>query len=490
MPDPTTNAILLPQLGETVLEATVTRWHVELGGMVKAGEPLVDLATDKVDTELVAECDGTLIEVLVAIGETVAVGTTLARVAATDLAITTPAAPSEPQTAAITPAAIAPAAITPAAVINTPEIGGVVTSPTTRRRLREANLVPAMIMATGKGGRITRVDVEAAISARSLRATPVQDPVGQVVTTSQAGQAVLEGEPTTSAKVPTPQRHAVLEGEQEPAYQERKISEAISVIAATPADGELKTHPDLVQVTGAQRLQLSRMRRITGARLHESVTTIPHVLSVIEVDLANVERARRAHKEAFAARAGFSLTYLPFIAHALADALRAFPHLNAHYVDAETEPALILHRSLHLGVAVDLDGAGLVVPTVFDADGFRVPLLARRIKEAAEKARAGRLTPAEMTGATFTVSNNGSAGSHLTAAIINPPQVAILSTDAVRRVPVAVTTPDGDEVVVVHPVCNLSLSWDHRAFDGAYAARFLVELKRLLESRDWMAELT
>ena len=182
---------------------------------------------------------------------------------------------------------------------------------------------------------------------------------------------------------------------------------------------------------------------------------------------------------------GLSLTYLPFISRAIVDALAEFPHLNASVGEGE----LIVHKYIDLGIAVDLDYQGLLVPVVRDADTKRLRALAREIADLGNRAKARKLSPDEIQGGTFTISNNGSAGSVLTMAIINQPQVAIVSTDAIKRRPVVVDLPDGSEGIAIHSVGNLAMSWDHRAFDGAYAANFLVKVKDILETRDWDAEL-
>jgi 2-oxoglutarate dehydrogenase E2 component (dihydrolipoamide succinyltransferase) len=216
-----------------------------------------------------------------------------------------------------------------------------------------------------------------------------------------------------------------------------------------------------------------------------SLAVTPHAFSVVEVDYANVDRTRNAVKAEWKAVEGFGLTYLPFICRALVDALAEFPHLNASVGEGE----LIVHRYIDLGIAVDLEYQGLLVPVVREAETKRLRAIAREISDLAGRATSRKLSPDEIQGGTFTISNNGSAGSVLTAPIINQPQVAILSTDAIVRRPVVVELPDGSEGIGVHPVGNLAMSWDHRAFDGAYAANFLHKVKTILETRDWDAEL-
>jgi pyruvate dehydrogenase E2 component (dihydrolipoamide acetyltransferase) len=216
-----------------------------------------------------------------------------------------------------------------------------------------------------------------------------------------------------------------------------------------------------------------------------SKATSPHAFSVVEIDFANVDAARSKVKADFKAAEGFSLTYLPFITRSIVDALGEFPHLNASLGDNE----LIVHDYIDIGIAVDLDYEGLLAPVLRDAETKRLKAIAREISDLANRARARKLTPDEIAGGTFTITNNGSAGSVLTMPIINQPQVGIISTDAIVRKPVVVKTADGAEGIAIHPVGNLAMSWDHRAFDGAYAAGFLKRVKEFLETRDWGAEI-
>ena len=213
--------------------------------------------------------------------------------------------------------------------------------------------------------------------------------------------------------------------------------------------------------------------------------TSPHAFSVVEVDYANVDATRAKVKAEFKASEGFSLTYLPFITRAIVDGLAEFPHLNASVSGDE----LLVHNFVDLGIAVDLDYEGLLAPVIRDAETKRLKAIAREISDLANRARDRKLGPDEIQGGTFTISNNGSAGSVLTMPIINQPQVGIISTDAIVRKPVVVSGPDGGEAIAIHPVGNLAMSWDHRAFDGAYAAGFLKRVKEILETRDWSAEL-
>jgi 2-oxoglutarate dehydrogenase E2 component (dihydrolipoamide succinyltransferase) len=357
--------VVMPQLGETVKEGTVTVWHKKVGERVEANEPLFEVNTDKVETEVPAPVSGVVAAILVAEGSTVQVGATLAVIEEE----------GKPRTA---PASDAPL------------------SPVVRRLLAEHGLAASAITGTGSGGRLTRDDVLAYVESRK---------------------------------------------------------------PAAPA-----------QTAGGGRLPLSKIRRRTAEQMALSWRTIPHVLQAVEVDFQAVDQARVPR----------ALTYLPFVAFAVCRALPEFPALNAS-LDGD---ALVLHRRINLGIAVDLGGEGLIVPVVKDAGEKSLPDLARAIHSVSEKARTGRLAPDDVTEATYTLSNSGSFGTLLTAPIINPPQVAILSTDAVSRKPVA-----RGETIAIRPVGVLAQSFDHRALDGAYSAAYLRKLKQILEERDWAAEL-
>ena len=316
-----------------------------------------------------------------------------------------------------------------------------------RRLVAEHGIDVNALVGSGPGGRITREDVLDHIDRTGLKATPV----------AAAPAPVVAAPAPVAAAAPTP-----------------------SVAAPAPV-----ARPAVVSSDREQVIALSKIRKLTGSHMIMSKSTSPHAFSVVEVDYANVDRARSAIKDSWKAGEGFSLTYLPFISRAVVDALREFPHLNAS-IDGDN---LVVHGYVDLGIAVDLDYTGLLVPVVRNADGKRIRAIAREINDLASRARNRKLLPDEIQGGTFTISNNGSAGSVLTMPIINQPQVAILSTDAIVRKPVVVTAADGSESIAIHPVGNLSMSWDHRAFDGAYSGRFLARVKQILESQDWSAEL-
>jgi 2-oxoglutarate dehydrogenase E2 component (dihydrolipoamide succinyltransferase) len=227
------------------------------------------------------------------------------------------------------------------------------------------------------------------------------------------------------------------------------------------------------------------MRRRTAAHMVASKATSPHALVAKEIDFEPIEKVRRRLGADFKAAEGFSLTYLPFVVSAVGEALRAFPKLNS----SVGEDSLVVHRDLNIGVAVDLDFQGLIVPVIRAVDDKRLRALAREIRSAASRARSRQLMPDDISGGTFTVTNPGPFGTFLTYPIINQPQVAILSTDGIKRRPVVVTAADGSEAIAIHSVGLVALSFDHRAVDGAYAAAFLAKLEEVVTTRDWQREL-
>ena len=332
-------------------------------------------------------------------------------------------------------------------------------SPVVRRLVNDHGINIDALQGTGPGGRITREDVLDYIDRNGLAA---QASAPAPVATPAPVQAPVPAPVVAAAPTPTP------------------VAASAPAPAAAPAPRPATAQSDREQV-----VPLSKIRRLTGAHMVMSLETSPHSFTVVEVDYANVDKTRNSIKESWKTSEGFSLTYLPFISRAVVDALTEFPHLNAS-IEGDN---LIVHSYVDLGIAVDLDYAGLLVPVVRSADAKRLRAIAREIYDLATRARGRKLSPDEINGGTFTLSNNGSAGALIAMPIINQPQVAILSTDAIVRKPVVVAMPDGSESIAIHPMGHLSMSWDHRAFDGAYAGRFLSRVKQILETQDWSAEL-
>ena len=405
--------VIMPQLGETVAEGTVTKWYKKVGDPVKADEVLFDVETDKVSTEIPAPVAGVLAEILVAEGVTAKVGVRLAVIRESGQAAhSAHSAPVAPKTNSREQAAAAPP------VQGKSLDAGDRLSPVVRKLLAEHTLDPRAIAGTGRDHRITREDVLAHIA--------------------QGGGAAA------------------------PAF----------ATARGPAAGEQGTVP------------LNNVRKRTAEHMAKSWTTIPHVLQVVEADFLKVDQARSAAGAQWKSREGWSLTYLPFIAYAVVAALAKFPRLNASFGGDH----LVLHRRVNLGIAVDLNFEGLVVPVLKDAAGKSLAQLARGINDLAARARAGKLRPDDMTEGTYTITNNGAFGTLITAPVISPPQVAILSTDGIRKRPVVIEGPDGDSIAI-RPVGMLAQTFDHRAVDGSYSGAFLNQVKTLIETTDWALQL-
>jgi len=256
---------------------------------------------------------------------------------------------------------------------------------------------------------------------------------------------------------------------------------------APPAQGPVRSvEAAVLRVPAGDRVvPFSNMRRRTAEHMLRSKATSPHAYIGYEVDFEQVERVRSAWGERFRSEEGFSLTYLPFIARAVVDGLREFPNLNA----SVAEDALVVHQQINLGIAVDLDHEGLIVPVVHRAEEVTLRGIARRIRDVADRARSRQLGADDISGGTFSITNDGPFGTSFTVPIINQPQVAILATDGIARRPVVVTHTDGTESIAIHSTGMLGVSWDHRAVDGAYVSSFLRRVAEVLRGRDWVAEL-
>jgi pyruvate dehydrogenase E2 component (dihydrolipoyllysine-residue acetyltransferase) len=505
--------IQMPQLGETVTEGTITRWLKSVGDHVDADEPLFEVSTDKVDSEVPAPAAGTLSEILVQEGETAEVGTRLAVIsdgagaagapatAATPATTSAPpaqaAAPPQPAAPATPPPSrepVAPARPAPSPPAPTPPptrepaappaaaattsgapattagappqagAGGQLMSPVVRRLLNEYGLDASEVQGTGEGGRITRNDVLAA-AARQGPSAPA---------------APSTAAPTAPSRVVSPPPRAAAPPRATPPPAVAPTAPVTPVPAAREEAAAPAARP-----VGDETVPFDNIRRRTAEHMVSSKATSPHVYTSIEVDYERVDRARRAEQDDWRVREGFPLTYLPFIVRAFCDTVEEYPNINAS-VDGEN---LVVHHDIHVGIAVDLDFKGLIAPVIRNADGKRLRLIAREIHDLATRARSKQLMPDEVAGGTFTITNPGPWGTYMTLPIINQPQVAILSTDGIRKRPWVVTGPDGEDSLAIRHVGILALTWDHRAFDGAYAAAFLQAMKDEIQGRDWEAEL-
>ena len=421
--------ILMPQLGETVEEGTVSAWHKKVGEEVKQDEVLLDVETDKVATEIQAPVAGILTQVLVREGETVVVGTVLAVIG--DSVDTTEDLGPLPEIAddgesnlseSVTEGDAGPGAEVREEGVPREEIRvpGELLSPVVRRLVRDHKINTKQITGSGRNGRVTRKDVLAFVEAGDY----------------------LEAKPNL----------------------EQTTSRLID--------------------SDSNRIPFDRIRRVTAEHMVRSKATSPHVLQAMEVDFSYVDHVRFEARENWRKENGFSLTYLPFIGRAVCLAIKEFPRVNSSVED----DTLVVHDLINLAIAVDLNFEGLVAPVIRNAGDQTVSNLAHAFHNVSQRAKEKLLNADDFSGGTYTLSNPGSFGMLFTAPIINQPQVAILSIDGIKKRPVVVDGPSGDGIAI-RPVGVLSQSFDHRAFDGAYSAAFLNKLRTILESTDWSKQL-
>jgi 2-oxoglutarate dehydrogenase E2 component (dihydrolipoamide succinyltransferase) len=424
--------ITMPALGESVSEGTVTRWLKNIGDSVAVDEALLEVSTDKVDTEIPSPVAGTLLAIDVAVDSTVPVGARLGLIGTSGTApVAAPAAP-KPAPVVATPApVVAPAVVSaPAPVAATPVTQPVdaYVTPLVRKLANELGVNLAHVKGTGIGGRIRREDVE----SLSKPAVPTYSA------------------PAPTAAAPTAVRPAA--------------------VAVSPLRGTTVT--------------MSRLRKVIAARMVESLQVSAQLTTVVEVDVTKISRLREKAKESFEAREGVKLSFLPFFAVAVCEALKQHPVLNSS-VEGDQ---ITYHGTEHLGIAVDTE-RGLLVPVIANAGDLNMGGIARKISDLAARTRDNKVTPDELGGGTFTLTNTGSRGALFDTPIINQPQVAILGLGAVVKRPMVVRGEDGGETIAIRSMVYLGLSYDHRVVDGADAARFLVTLKERLEGGAFESDL-
>jgi pyruvate dehydrogenase E2 component (dihydrolipoamide acetyltransferase) len=442
--------VVMPQMGESIVEGTLTKWLKKPGDRVERDEPLFEISTDKVDTEVPSPAAGTLAEVLVQEGQTVPINTVVARIDESGAKrVATPREEPAVQAAApVEAAAPEPAkpAVEAAPEVEEPAAAEAVgpLSPLVRRMLREHNLDPRLIKGTGAGGRITKQDVEAYLAARA-----------------QAAAAAAPPETPAAAPPPPPSARPAA-----PAPPETPPSPPEAAPLPRPEAAKVRIEP------------MSIMRQKIAEHMIMSRRTSAHVTTIHRVDMTRVARMRERYKAEIQQRYGFSLTYLPFITRAAAQALRAYPLLNAS-IDGTN---IVYHNEINIGIAVALEN-GLIVPVIRNADEKSVIGLQRAIVDLATRARSRQLKPDEVQGGTFSITNFGSYGSLTGTPIINQPQVAILGVGVVEKAPVVVD----DDKIAIRSVCLLSLSFDHRLIDGALADQFMLKIKSVLEN--WSEEV-
>jgi 2-oxoglutarate dehydrogenase E2 component (dihydrolipoamide succinyltransferase) len=428
-------------MGESIVEGTLTKWLKKAGDRVERDEPLFEISTDKVDTEIPSPAAGTLAEVMVEEGKTVGINTIVARIDEGGTPAAQPAAKPEPAAAAPSPPAPKPepaaepaqAAPQPPPVEEAAEPTGPL-SPLVRRMAREYSIDLSKVQGTGAGGRITKQDLEGHIARQQPAAPPPP-----AAPPAQAAASVQAAPPP-----PAPAQEA-----------------------PPPAAGQAKTR---VEPMSAMRIRIAE-------HMIASLRTSAHVTTIHKVDMTKVARMRAAHKADFQVRYGISLTYLPFIVRAAVVGLRTYPLLNASIEGSN----IIHHNEINIGIAVALEN-GLIVPIIRQADEKNVLGLQRSIVDLATRARSRQLKPDEVQGGTFSITNFGSFGSVVATPIINQPQVAILGVGAVEKTPVVI-----DDAIAIRSISYLSLSFDHRLIDGALGDQFTAKVKEVLES--WSEEV-
>jgi 2-oxoglutarate dehydrogenase E2 component (dihydrolipoamide succinyltransferase) len=429
----------MPALGESVTEGTVTRWLKNVGDTVTVDEALLEVSTDKVDTEIPSPVSGTILSIDVPVDATVAVGARLALIGSSS-AVPTAAPVAPPAPAPVTPAPVAPvvaAPVTPVApvapvITPTPVAASAASNvdayvtPIVRKLAAENGVDLSRVQGTGVGGRIRKEDILAAKPAPVAAASPTQ------------------ASPQSASK-PAP-------------------------VAVSPLRGTT--------------VQMSRLRKVIAERMVESLHVAAQLTTVIEVDVTKIDRLRQSAKGTFESREGVKLTFLPFFAVAVCEALKQHPVLNSSINGDQ----ITYHGAEHLGIAVDTE-RGLLVPVIRDAGDLNMGAVARKISDVAARTRDNKITPDELGGGTFTITNTGSRGALFDTPIINQPQVAILGLGAVVKRPVVMKGADGGETIAIRSMVYLALSYDHRIVDGADAARFLVTLKERVEGGNFESNL-
>ncbi len=469
--------VIMPQMGESIAEGTITKWLKKVGDTVKRDEPIFEISTDKVDAEIPSPAAGTLLEIKVPEGQTVAINTVVASIgetAAPGAAVSAPAAPAEPKAEAPTEHKTAPAPPPPAPTeapekaAEKPAEGPAPAAPAAPQPLPPS-------AAAAEGGRVE--SIEERIRRRS---SPL---VRKIASEHAVDITQLEGTGIHS-RVTKNDILSYIENRKVAAAAPRAAAQAAQAVEVGRAEPQAAPAPPprpALQVTDRDEVvAMSRIRRITAENMTLSKRTSAHVTTVFQVDYSAIARLRAEHKEAFLQKNGVKLTYLPFIFRACVQALKEFPQVNAS-IDGEN---IVYHKDVHLGMAVALDW-GLIVPVIRNADEKSILGLSRAAQDLAERARTKRLKPEEIQGGTFTITNPGVFGSLFGTPIISQPQVAILGVGAIEKRPVVVTDEGGNDALGIRTLGYLALSFDHRLIDGADADKFLASVKKTLEKGEF-----
>jgi len=474
--------VVMPQMGVSVSEGTITKWLKQEGEPIARDEALLEISTDKVDTEVPSPGEGVVAKILVQEGETVEVGTVLAviapegaEVAAPEPEAPTPAAaepataPPEPATqAAAEPTApttpsdtVSQASAPPAAAGN----GRTFVSPVVARIASEHGVDPASVQGTGAGGRVTKKDILAFVEGGGQAAAPTtSDTVSQAPPVAPEAPAAPEAPPAPEAR-PAPEAPAA----PAPAPPAPAAAKPAPAPAAEPAPAG----------AGETEEPMTAMRKGIADHMRRSLDTSAHVTSAIEVDMSKVVAIRGKVKKEYEAAYGVNPTYLSFVARATVETLRDYPWINGEIRGDK----IVTRNYVNLGFAVELaDGKGLIVPVVKHTEGLNLLGMARAVAEIAQRARDKQLMPDDVQGGTFTITNPGGYGTFHGTPVISQPQAGILGTYAVVKRPWVVEDELGQDVIAIRPIMNLTLTYDHRLVDGALAGRFLRDLRAKLES--------
>jgi pyruvate/2-oxoglutarate dehydrogenase complex dihydrolipoamide acyltransferase (E2) component len=491
----TQTEVVMPQMGVSVSEGTITKWLKQEGEEIQADEPLLEISTDKVDTEVPSPAEGVVTQILVQEGETVEVGTVLATIAPPGAEVAPPApaepaAPSpapapEPQEAPApepepAPVAAVPAPAPAALPVSATAAGNGKTfvSPVVARIAAEHGIDPTSVPGTGTGGRVTKKDILSFIESGAAAAPPPAPAPAPAPEPAPppAPEPVAQAEPVAAAPEPVSATPApVAEPAPAPVAEPAPAAAPVPPPAAAPAAA-----PAAELVAGEALEPMTAMRRGVMEHMRRSVDTAAHVTSAIEVDLARVVALRQKLKPELAAQS-VNLTYLAFIARAAVDTLLDYPWVNGEL----RGQSIVTRPFVNLGIAVALDeGKGLIVPVIRNAQDLNLTGTARAIQDLAERARTKKLLPDDVQGGTFTITNPGSFGTFHGTPIINQPQSAILGTYALVKRPWVVQDELGSDVIAIRPIMNLTLTYDHRLVDGAYAGLYLRDLRDKLQSWD------
>ena len=520
--------IKMPQLGESVTEGTIERWLVKEGDKVEQYDPLFEVVTDKVNAEVPAEVAGTVTKIIVGDGQTVKVGTPLAEIEtegataeaaaptpqpaaaetpepapeplpepapepppapapipeqvaeAPTAAAAEPPAPAPEPAAAAEPPAPAPAAAAPSQPADTepatpsaPDTNGSTRmTPAVRRLVREHGIDIAQLRGSGGGGRVTREDVLAFVA--SAAPATAENP-----TPAAVAEPAAAAEPAAPPPTPIPAPMAETPAPPTAASPPPGPTPAPAVAAAAPAPPAYTAPAPLAAPTGGDvEVPLSQMRKGIAAKMTRVKQTVPHAYTVVEVDMHNVVRWRETNQDSYKAREGIGISYVAAVIKAVTETLRQHPTLNSQFA----EDRIILKQAMNIGIAVAVDN-GLLVPVIANADQLSISGVNHRIQDLAARARTNKLKLDEIQGGTFTVNNTGWFGSVSSMPIINSPEVAILSMEAIVKRPVVVTV-EGEDVITIRPMMNMTCSFDHRVLDGAQVGNFLADVRKRLEGWD------